>query len=92
MTMDAIADRAEVGKTIIYRRYASKEELVVNAIESIRSEIVIPDTGNLQSAIVLYASKQMIAMAKHGCDVALPVNSHLGLFSLTGWMACSTKS
>jgi AcrR family transcriptional regulator len=51
MTMDAIADRAGIGKTTIYRRYASKEKLVADAIESIRSEIVIPDTGNLQSDI-----------------------------------------
>lgn len=51
MSMDAIAVRAGVGKTTIYRRYASKEELVADAIESIREEIVIPDTGNLQSDI-----------------------------------------
>jgi AcrR family transcriptional regulator len=51
MSMDAIANRAGVGKTTIYRRYASKEELVADAIESIREEIVIPDTGNLESDI-----------------------------------------
>jgi AcrR family transcriptional regulator len=51
MTMDAIAARAGIGKTTIYRRYTSKEELVADAIESIRSDIVIPDTGNLQSDI-----------------------------------------
>ncbi len=51
MSMDAIAARAGVGKTTIYRRYASKEELVADAIESIREEIVIPDTGNFQSDI-----------------------------------------
>ncbi len=49
MSIDAIAARAGVGKTTIYRRYASKSELVADAIESIREEIVIPDTGNLQS-------------------------------------------
>jgi AcrR family transcriptional regulator len=48
MSIDAIAARAGVGKTTIYRRYASKDELVADAIESIREEIVIPDTGNLQ--------------------------------------------
>lgn len=49
MSIDAIAARAGVGKTTIYRRYASKEELVADAIESVREEMVIPDTGNLQS-------------------------------------------
>jgi AcrR family transcriptional regulator len=45
MSIDAIASRAGVGKTTIYRRYKSKEELVADAIESLREEIVIPDTG-----------------------------------------------
>jgi AcrR family transcriptional regulator len=48
MSIEAIAARAGVGKTTIYRRYASKEELVADAIESVREEVVIPDTGNLQ--------------------------------------------
>jgi AcrR family transcriptional regulator len=48
MSIDAIAARAGVGKTTIYRRYSSKAELVADAIESVRSEIAIPDTGNLQ--------------------------------------------
>lgn len=51
MSIEAIAARAKVGKTTIYRRYTSKEELVADAIESIREEIVLPDTGKLQSDI-----------------------------------------
>ncbi|MDS3861401.1 TetR/AcrR family transcriptional regulator [Thermosynechococcaceae cyanobacterium BACA0444] len=43
--IDAIAARAGVGKTTIYRRYRTKEELVADAIESFRQDIVIPDTG-----------------------------------------------
>jgi AcrR family transcriptional regulator len=51
MSIDAIAARAGVGKTTIYRRYASKEELVADAIENVREEIVLPDTGTLQGDI-----------------------------------------
>ncbi len=47
MSIEAIATRAGVGKTTIYRRYSSKNELVADAIESIREEVLIPDTGNL---------------------------------------------
>ena len=47
MSIEAIATRAGVGKTTIYRRYNSKAELVADAIESIREEVIIPDTGNL---------------------------------------------
>lgn len=51
MSIEAIAYRAGVGKTTIYRRYSSKEELVADAIESMREEVLIPDTGNLWSDI-----------------------------------------
>ena len=47
MSIEAIAARAGVGKTTIYRRYVSKEELVADAIENMREEVVIPNTGNL---------------------------------------------
>ena len=51
MSIEAIATRAGVGKTTIYRRYSSKDELVADAIESIREEVLTPDTGNLWSDI-----------------------------------------
>lgn len=51
LSIEAIAARAKVGKTTIYRRYPGKEELVANAIESIRAEVIIPDTGSLDSDI-----------------------------------------
>ena len=46
MSIEAIAACAGVGKTTIYRRYNSKEELVADAIESIRQDVIIPNTGN----------------------------------------------
>jgi AcrR family transcriptional regulator len=46
MSIEAIASRAGVGKTTIYRRYTSKEELVADAIESLRNDLTIPDTGS----------------------------------------------
>ncbi|BAY65016.1 TetR family transcriptional regulator [Calothrix brevissima NIES-22] len=46
MSIEAIASRAGVGKTTIYRRYTSKEELVADAIESLRADFIIPDTGS----------------------------------------------
>lgn len=49
MSIEAIATRAGVGKTTIYRRYNGKEELVADAIESVRQDLVIPDTGKLWS-------------------------------------------
>lgn len=47
VSIEAIAARAGVGKSTIYRRYTCKEDLIADAIENIREEIAIPDTGNL---------------------------------------------
>jgi len=51
MSIEAIASRAAVSKPTIYRRYRSKEELVADAIETMREEIPIPDTGSLATDI-----------------------------------------
>ena len=51
MSIEAIATRAGIGKTTIYRRYRSKEELVADAIESLREELLIPDLGHLWTDI-----------------------------------------
>lgn len=48
VTVEAIADRAGVGKATIYRRWPSKEPLVTEAIGRIVSVIPIPDTGTLR--------------------------------------------
>jgi AcrR family transcriptional regulator len=48
MSIEGIAARAGAGKTTIYRRYSSKEELVADAIENVREEVLIPDTGSWQ--------------------------------------------
>ncbi len=67
MSMDAIAARAGVGKTTIYRRYTSKEELVADAIETIREEIIIPDTGSFERDLdALIRSAAQITLAPLG--------------------------
>lgn len=48
LAMDAIAARAGVGKATIYRRWASKESLVIEAIDQIMRSIEVPDTGSVQ--------------------------------------------
>ena len=51
ISIEGIASRAKVGKSTIYRRYKGKEELVADAIENIREEVIIPDTGNIWTDI-----------------------------------------
>jgi len=46
MSIESVADRAGVGKTTIYRRWRSKEELVVATIDTLYEGMEIPDTGD----------------------------------------------
>jgi AcrR family transcriptional regulator len=52
MSMEGIADRAHVGKTTIYRRWPSKEEVVVDAIDELIMDVEPPDTGSLRRDLV----------------------------------------
>jgi AcrR family transcriptional regulator len=53
LTMERVRERSGVGKATIYRRYASKEELVGAAIVHLNSDIPLPDdTGSLEGDFV----------------------------------------
>jgi AcrR family transcriptional regulator len=52
MSMEGIAARAGVGKTTIYRRWPSKEDLLVDAIDELIFEAEPPDTGSVREDLV----------------------------------------
>jgi AcrR family transcriptional regulator len=47
LTIEAVAARAGVGKTTIYRRWETKNDLVLDAMEQLRPPGPPPDTGSL---------------------------------------------
>lgn len=49
MSIESVAERAGVGKTTIYRRWQSKEELVVATIGTLYEGMDIPDTGDVRA-------------------------------------------
>lgn len=51
LSMGDVAARAGVAKTTLYRRWASKNELVVDAVAVVFDEIAIPDRGSLTADI-----------------------------------------
>src|SRR3712207_1656382 len=49
LTMDAVASEAGVGKATIYRRWRTKQDLVVDTISDLnRAEAAVPDTGSIE--------------------------------------------
>lgn len=51
LTVDAVAQRAGVGKATIYRRWASKEALMLDAWAAAATTPEIPDTGSLRDDV-----------------------------------------
>ena len=51
-TIDEIANRSGVAKTTIYRHFASKEVLVVEAVHACTSLPIVTDTGSLRDDLI----------------------------------------
>ena len=52
MTIEGVAELAGVGKTTIYRRWPTKEDLVVAAVGGLSADVAIPDTGSVREDLV----------------------------------------
>jgi AcrR family transcriptional regulator len=54
LSFATIAERAQINKTSLYRRWNTKEQLVLDAVESrVTQEFPLPDTGTLCSDLIL---------------------------------------
>lgn len=53
VTVDLIAEKAGVSKTTIYRRWQSRDELILEAIMSLRRPEMDPDTGSLRQDLTI---------------------------------------
>lgn len=55
VTVDDVASMARAGKATVYRRWSSKEDLALAALEQLyRQELTAPDTGNLREDLRQY--------------------------------------
>ncbi|HZO76214.1 MAG TPA: TetR/AcrR family transcriptional regulator [Ktedonobacteraceae bacterium] len=55
LSMEAIAERAGVGKTTIYRRWSSKEAMIKDAFDLLRAGKPLPNTGNIRADLLVLA-------------------------------------
>jgi AcrR family transcriptional regulator len=54
LTMDAVASRAGVARTTVYRRYRDKAELVSAAIDTLRDPAKRPNTGDARRDLIAH--------------------------------------
>ncbi len=71
LSMDEIARRAGVGKATIYRRWASKEALVLDALGT-KPLLPTPDTGSLRNDLLAYATAVVELFNAHPRSDVLP--------------------
>jgi AcrR family transcriptional regulator len=97
LTMDAIAARAGVGKTTIYRWYETKEELVIEALTSVSEEELdfIPDTGtlatDLQALIKHKLENDPLHFNRQSCALTISALAGSSELAKTYWDLYITK-
>ncbi|TDT14523.1 TetR family transcriptional regulator [Ilumatobacter fluminis] len=72
MSMDVIAERAGVSKATIYRRWASKEALVLQALRSAINPMDEVDLGSVRADLVTYLNDLADRMASGNMTDVLP--------------------
>ncbi|MGH3299765.1 MAG: TetR-like C-terminal domain-containing protein [Trebonia sp.] len=71
LTMDAVAARAGAAKTTIYRRWRDKAELVVDALDSVKGVLEVPDTGSLRQDLCALAESIASGESKFGAQMTI---------------------
>jgi len=73
MTIDMVAARAKAGKATVYRRWASKNELVLDAVACLKNGDLsvesLPDTGTLRGDLVAMIRPHSIEDAQRKLQV-----------------------
>ncbi|MFP3466798.1 TetR/AcrR family transcriptional regulator [Leifsonia sp. SIMBA_070] len=81
MTIDMVAARAKAGKATVYRRWASKGDLVVDAIACMKKNDIdldnLPDTGTLRGDLVAMIRPHAIQDGEKKLQVMAGITSML---------------
>lgn len=81
MSMDMVAAHAGAGKATIYRRWSSKEALILDAVAHMKSKQVdldsLPDTGTLRSDLLALFKPQSIEESERRLKVMTGLTSML---------------
>jgi AcrR family transcriptional regulator len=82
-TIESVAGRAKTSRSVIYRRWPTKPELVRAAVERAgrKERVVIPDTGSLRDDFVELLRRSNHARGRLGTMMALQL---AGYFAETG--------
>ena len=81
MTIDMVAARAKAGKATLYRRWASKNELVIDAVACMKSASLdlnaLPDTGTLRGDLIAMIKPHSIQDSERKLQIMAGLTSML---------------
>jgi AcrR family transcriptional regulator len=63
MSMDAVAARAGVGKATIYRRWSSKEDMVIDVVASLVAAVEVPETDSIRTDLITLLERLRVFMS-----------------------------
>ena len=73
LSIEAVARRAGVGKSAIYRRWRSKQDMVVALVSEVAwSHLDMPDTGNLYGDVIAFLRAGYAALAHPLAKAIIP--------------------
>src|SRR5213076_282823 len=68
LTMDAVATRAGVSKPAMYRRWPTKQDLIIAAAESRVGTLTVPDMGDFRAELRAVLMERVRAYRQPGVD------------------------
>lgn len=72
LSMDLVAQRAGVSKATIYRRWPSKEQLVLEVVERFVQPVNDPDTGDVMLDVTRYCEEMAARVLANAASDVLP--------------------
>lgn len=83
LTMDLIAQRAGAGKATVYRRWTSRDQLVLDAVARMKQGLIdldnLPDTGTLRDDLVALIRPQAADVAERRVRILVGLTTLLGV-------------
>jgi TetR/AcrR family transcriptional regulator, regulator of autoinduction and epiphytic fitness len=72
LTIEAVAARAGVGKSTIYRHWPGKLELVEDAFRTLKAPVAVPDQGSLRDRLIAVVEQVACLVAESTYSSCMP--------------------
>jgi TetR/AcrR family transcriptional regulator, regulator of autoinduction and epiphytic fitness len=72
LTIEAVAARAGVGKSTIYRHWPGKLELVEDAFRTLKAPVAVPDQGSLRDRLIAVIEQVACLVAESTYSTCMP--------------------